>query len=184
MRRTPPRGMLTEHICSGWAGMRGLWCTPMERPPRMGRHNTRPAVAAMAGLAVAGLALSAVAVAVALGAPGPGPHWLAALTHALVIAAPIGAGLYAIYAQPASAGRFGRLLVISGFLWAPTLLAESADSVLYSVGRVSAWLAEGLLVYVVLAYPSGRLSARADKLLVRVTAVTVGVLFVPSALFV
>ena len=69
--------------------------------------------------------------------PGPEPRTLAADVHALVIAAPIGAGLYALYSQPASAGRFGWVLVLSGFLWSPTLLAESADSLLYSVGRVS-----------------------------------------------
>jgi PAS domain S-box-containing protein len=138
----------------------------------------------LAGLAAAGAALSAAAVAVALSGAGPEPRWPSAIVHALVIAAPIGAGLYALYAQPASAGRFGRLLVLSGFLWSPTLLAESADSLLYSVGRVSAWLAEVLLVYVVLSYPSGRLTASADKLLFRAAALTVGVLFLPSVLLV
>ena len=112
--------------------------------------------------------------------PGPSLAGVAATVHALVIAAPIGAGLYALYSQPASAGRFGRLLVLSGFLWSPTLLAESANSVLYSAGRVSAWLAEVVLVYVVLAYPSGRLRTRADRLLVRAAALTVGVLFLPE----
>ena len=97
---------------------------------------------------------------------------------------PIAAGLYALYAQPASGGRFGRLLVLSGFLWAPTMFAESGDSLLYSLGRISAWLAEVLLVYVVLAYPSGRLVARVDKLLVRVAALTVAVLFLPTVVFV
>ena len=138
----------------------------------------------MAAVAAAGLALSAAAVAVTLSGAGPEPRWPAAIVHALVIAAPIAAGLYALYSQPASAGQFGRLLVLSGFLWAPTLLAESADSVLYSMGRVSAWVAEVVLVYVVLAYPSGRLRTRADTLLVRAAAVTVGVFFLPSALLV
>ncbi len=135
-------------------------------------------------MATAGLALSAAAVAVALTGAGPEPRALAAIVHALVIAAPIGAGLYALYSQPASAGRFGRLLVLSGFLWAPTMLAESADSLLYSVGRISAWLAEALLIYVVLAYPSGRLVGRAEKLLFRAAAVTVGVLYLPTSLLV
>ena len=138
----------------------------------------------MAGLAVGGLALSGAAVVVALSGAGDEPRTVAAIVHALVIAAPIAAGLYALHAQPASAGRFGRLMVLSGFLWSPTMLAESANSVLYSVGRVSAWLAELLLVYVVLAYPSGRLVARADRLLVRAAALIVGVLFLPTALFV
>jgi len=138
----------------------------------------------LAGLAAAGLALSVAAVAVSLSGAGPEPRWITAIVHALVIAAPIAAGLYALHSAPASAGRFGRLLVLSGFLWSPTLLAESADSVLYSTGRVSAWVAEVVLVYVVLAYPSGRLSTRADNLLFRAAVVTVGVLFLPSALLI
>ena len=64
------------------------------------------------------------------------------------------------------------------------MLAESADSGLYSIGRVSVWLAEVLLVYVVLAFPSGRLVSRADRLLVRAAMLVVGVLFLPTALLV
>ena len=105
--------------------------------------------------------------------------------HALVIAAPIGAGLYALYSQPASAGRFGRLLVLSGFLWSPTLLAESADSLLYSVGRISAWSAEvaarirGPRLPVRPPEPAARTSC-----LFRAAAVTVGVLYLPTSLLV
>ena len=193
MRQVARRGMLTEHACSGLAYARcpvqprwnhllasvALRATLDLRP-----HPGRPPVPAFAAVATAGLALSAAAVAVALTGAGPEPRALAAIVHALVIAAPIGAGLYALYSQPASAGRFGRLLVLSGFLWSPTMLAESADSVLYSVGRISAWSAEALLIYVVLAYPSGRLAGRAEKLLFRAAAVTVGVLYLPTSLLV
>jgi PAS domain S-box-containing protein len=99
--------------------------------------------------------------------------------HALVIAAPISAGLYAVYRQPRA--RFGWLLVLAGVLWSPTMLAESSDGVLYSIGRVSVWLAELLLIYLVLAFPSGRLASRADRVLVRAGAVVVS-LYVATAL--
>ncbi len=138
----------------------------------------------MAGFAVAGLVLSTAALAVGLSGPGSDSRWLTATAHALVIAAPIAAGLFALYTQPASAGRFGRLLVLSGLLWSPTLLTASGDSILYSAGRVSAWLAEVVLVYVVLAYPSGRLATALDRWLFRSALGTVLVLFLPSALFV
>ena len=89
------------------------------------------------------------------------------------------AGLYAVYRNPG--GRFGWLLLLAGVLWSPTMLAESSDSVLYSFGRVSVWFAELLLVYLVLAFPTGRLVSRADRLLVRAGAVLVA-LYVVSAL--
>ena len=89
------------------------------------------------------------------------------------------AGLYAVYRNPG--GRFGWLLLLAGVLWSPTMLAESSDSVLYSIGRVSVWFAELLLIYLVLAFPTGRLVSRADRLLVRAGAVLVA-LYVVSAL--
>ena len=71
--------------------------------------------------------------------------------------------------------------MLAGVLWSPTMLAESSDSVLYSIGRVSVWFAELLLIYLVLAFPTGRLINRADRLLVRAGAVVVA-LYVVSAL--
>jgi PAS domain S-box-containing protein len=147
-------------------------------------HERGPRRATLVGLACAAVLLSAVAVWVALTGAGPQPRALAASLHALIIAAPIAAGIYALRTQPAPADRFGWLLVVAGLLWSPTLLAESADSVLYSIGRVSVWLAEGLLVYVVLAYPSGRLLTRGDRLLFRSALLVVGVLYLPTALLV
>jgi PAS domain S-box-containing protein len=100
--------------------------------------------------------------------------------HALVIAAPIAAGLYAVYRNPG--GRFGWLLLLAGVLWSPTMLAESSDGVLYSIGRLWVWSAELLLIYLVLAFPSGRLASRADRLLVRAGAVVVSLYGVTALL--
>jgi PAS domain S-box-containing protein len=94
------------------------------------------------------------------------------VVHALVIAAPIAAGLYAVYVHPGA--RFGWLLILAGVLWSPTMLAESPDSVLYSIGRVWVWFAELLLIYLVLVFPSGRFASRADRLLFRAGVVAVG----------
>ena len=151
---------------------------------RLADHDIGSPLAAVAPFAVAGLLLSAAAVWVALSGSGPEPRGLAATAHALVIAVPLGVGLYALRTLSAPADRFGRLLVLAGLLSSPTMLAESADSGLYSIGRVSVWLAEVLLVYVVLAFPSGRLVSRADRLLVRAAMLVVGVLFLPTALLV
>jgi PAS domain S-box-containing protein len=133
----------------------------------------------LAALGAAGVALTGVAVWVALTGAGAEPRGFSAAVHALVIAAPFAAGLYAVYRNPGA--RFGWLLVLAGVLWSPTMLAESADSVLYSIGRVSVWFAELLLIYLVLAFPTGRLSSRTDRLLVRAGAVIVA-LYVVYAL--
>ena len=139
---------------------------PASRSSATGAHReVAPHVAGLAALGAAGVALSLAAAWVAATGAGPEPRGFAAVAHALVIAAPISAGLYAVYRHPG--GRFGWLLVLVGVLWSPTMLAESSDSVLYSIGRVSVWFAELLLIYLVLAFPSGRLASRADRLLLR-----------------
>jgi PAS domain S-box-containing protein len=134
----------------------------------------------LAALGAAGVALSAAAAWIAATGAGSEPRGFGAAVHALVIAAPISAGLYAVYRQPR--GLFGWLLVLAGVLWSPTMLAESSDAVLYSIGRVWVWFAELLLIYLVLAFPSGRLARRADRVLVRAAAVVVS-LYVVTALF-
>ena len=62
------------------------------------------------------------------------------------------------------------------------MLAESSESVLYSIGRVWVWFAELLLVYVVLVYPSGRFASRADRLLFRAGVVVVAMFLLLAVL--
>ena len=133
------------------------------------------------GLAGLGALLSACAVVLALGGGMPDPEWLAART-ALAIAAPIAVGLYA-WREGAHA-RFGRLLILSGLLWSLVALATTTDPVPYSVGRVIAWVSEVAIIFLVLAFPSGRLPGRADRMLVGAGALLIGVLYVPTALLV
>ena len=154
---------------------------PTSRPSAAGanREVALPA-AGLAAIGAAGVALSLAAVLVTTSGAGPEPHGLMAVAHALVIAAPIAAGLYAVHRNPGA--RFGWLLVLAGFLWSPTILAESSDGVLYSVGRVWVWFAELLLIYLVLVFPSGRLTSRADRLLFRAGVFVVG-LYLTLTLF-
>ena len=143
-------------------------------------QEVAPPVAGLAALGAAGVALSAAAAWIAATGAGPAPHGFSAVVHALVIAAPIAAGLYAVYVHPGA--RFGWLLILAGVLWSPTMLAESPDSVLYSIGRVWVWFAELLLIYLVLAFPSGRFASRADRLLFRAGVVAVGLYLVLALL--
>jgi signal transduction histidine kinase len=133
----------------------------------------------LAAAGAAGLFATAVAVAVALSG-GTGPDGLIVTGRGLMVAVPIAVGIWAWHRRPGE--RFGRLLVGVGFGWFLTTLAESGNSVLYSTGRVAGWVVEVGLVYLVLAYPSGRITERLDRVLVWAAALLVAVLYVPVVL--
>jgi signal transduction histidine kinase len=105
-----------------------------------------------------------------------------ALREALIICVPVGAGLYSLR-SPHDA-RFGALLIASGLVWSLTALAEADDSLLYSIGRVAAWTVFPLLVYLMLAFPAGRIASPSDRRLLGGTVVLIGLLYISSALFV
>jgi branched-subunit amino acid transport protein len=134
----------------------------------------------IAVLAAAGVAACGVAVAVALSGTDSSAPGLVAAARALTVGLPIGVGLYAWYRRPRT--RFGPLLVAAGFGWFLTTFAESSNSVLYSIGRVSGWVVEVLLVYLVLAFPTGRLPARVDRVLVAAGAAMLVTLWLPTVL--
>ena len=134
----------------------------------------------LAALAALGAGLCLTAGVVAVSSPFVDHPGVVVTGHVLIIGVPIGAGLYAIARRRAA--RFGWLLVIAGFVWAPTLLAESADSVPYSIGRVAAWMVEVMLIYLVLAFPSGRLTTRVDKVLFGAGVTLLLTLYLPTAL--
>ncbi len=143
-----------------------------------GARAVNPAL--MAALAAAAAALSTAAVAVALSSPFSDERVLVAVAHALLIAAPVGVGLYVLGRDPGS--RFARLLIAAGFLWAPSMLASSSNSVLYSIGRVDGWLVELSAVVLALAFPSGWLSGRLERWLALAACLLVVLLYLPPVL--
>jgi len=134
--------------------------------------------------AVGALGVGLSAVAAALTAANVTSEWgaLAAAARASMVVLPIAVGLYAWYGRPAH--RFGGLLVAAGFGWFLTTLAESGNGVLYSVGRVSGWIVQVALVWLILAFPSGRLTSRIDRALVWVAVAVAALLYLPTALFI
>ena len=97
-----------------------------------------------------------------------------------MVAVPIAVGLYAWHRRPTD--PIGGLLVALGFGWFLTTLAESDDELLYSIGRVAGWVVEIGLVWLILAFPSGRLIARVDRVLLWSAAAIVVALYLPTAL--
>ena len=134
---------------------------------------------AMFAIAAAGVLLTALAAAIPLSGDMPYKVGLAE-RQALIVAAPIAVGLYAW--RDGTHARFGRLLVLAGYLWSLTALAGSNDELLYSIGRVAGWFVEAAMVYLVLAFPSGRLTTRIDRALALAVLAVVVVLFLPTAL--
>jgi signal transduction histidine kinase len=124
-------------------------------------------------------AAGAAALIAASGNPGSSQA-LIATARAAIVGIPIAVGL-GIWLRAAN-DRLGPLLVAVGGVCLLTTLSESSDEALYTLGRASGWFLEVLLVYVILSFPTGRLSGRVDRLLVAGMGLTVVVLFLPRLL--
>jgi PAS domain S-box-containing protein len=141
-----------------------------------------PAPILQAGVAALSLVFANVALVVGLRMrPLETADVVRAVAEALAVVVPVFVGLYAIRREQTA--RFARLLLIVGLAWAPSTLAMSSNSVAYSIGRIWAWGVLVGIVYLLLAFPVGRLTTPADRWIVRAAAVTVAVLYLPTALF-
>jgi signal transduction histidine kinase len=134
------------------------------------------------GIAAAGLAASVVAAALTASGPDSDYFALEVTARALMVGTPIAVGLYA--RRQGATARFGNLLIVAGFGWFLATLSESQDTWVYSAGRVAGWVFEVTLMYVILAFPTGRLPARVDRVLVGATGLVVLCLYLPTALLV
>ncbi|HWV85047.1 MAG TPA: histidine kinase [Capillimicrobium sp.] len=140
-----------------------------------GRDAPQRGVRLTAGIAATA---TATAIAVLLTLDGTSAHPAStAVARGLSVALPCLVGLYAWHRREGA--RFGIVLIATGALVFVTALAESPDPWPYTVGRVAGWLVEIALVVLVLSYPSGRLTTRADRLLVAAIALVVLVAFGP-----
>jgi signal transduction histidine kinase len=128
---------------------------------------------------IAALAATAIAVVVAADGASANPP-LVATARGLIVAIPAAVGLHALSRRRDD--RFALLLLALSGTWFLTTFAESGDSGLYTLGRICGFVAQAVLVYVLLAYPTGRLETRVDRMLVATTGILVLVLFLPRAL--
>ena len=149
----------------------------------VGAVGQRVAYSQRKGLIAAGtggLLLSGLAFAVVLMSDQPGNRPLIALGRVLVIAVPIAVGIW-LWSE-AQYERFGRLLVVAGYVSFVAALAESSNSVLYSAGRIGYWVTETVVIFLILSFPSGRLKTIPERVLVGGMVVFTAVLFAPVAL--
>jgi signal transduction histidine kinase len=128
-----------------------------------------------ARLAVAGGAVCLGAVALAVAGASSDAAFGRGLLQLLIVGGPIAVGLYALRA-PINRS-FGVALLGIGFAWSLTALAESTLSVPYTIGRLATWLTFPCVVYLLLAFPDGRIATGLDR------AILVGVVGVMLVLF-
>ena len=133
-------------------------------------------------IAVMGVALCAITAAITASGNTSQDAWLEAVARATTVGAPIAVGLYA-WRLP-SFGRFGALLITLGVVVFVATLAESSSPVLHAIGRISGYVAEPLLIYLILTFPSGRLTGRVDRALMGMLLILAVTLFLPTALLV
>ena len=144
--------------------------------PRLLRARAQPVSHALeARLAVAGIFVCVGAVAMAAASAQSDTAFGRGLLQFLIVGVPIVVGLYALRA-PVNRS-FGIALLGIGFAWALTALAESPDSVPHTIGRLSTWLIFPCVVYLLLAFPHGRIERGFDR------AVFLGILGVMVFLF-
>ena len=137
---------------------------------------------AFGAAATAGAALTAIAAWIVSDSPWANEAGLAAVGRSLVIAVPVAVGLWAWHTRPDE--RFGPLLVGAGFAWFFITLAESDNDIVYSSGRVAVWLVEPVLIYLVLAFPAGRITELWARRTMAFSIAMVALLFVPTAFLV
>jgi signal transduction histidine kinase len=131
-------------------------------------------------VAAAGLVLTALAALITASELPRDSAWAAATGRAICVAVPIAVGIYAWSREHSR--RFGQLLVAIAFIWGLGTLSESSNEVAYSTGRVAAWIAEVGVIYLIVSFPTGRLTTRVDRALVYAMAAVVALLYLPTAL--
>jgi signal transduction histidine kinase len=94
----------------------------------------------------------------------------------------IAAGLIAWWRRPQN--RVGALMTLVGFTWFVAALANSDEPAIFIVGGMLGSLQFGVLIHLLLAFPSGRVEGRAARLLVLLAYFDVGVVLPASAFFV
>ncbi len=129
----------------------------------------------VAPFALAGVLLTGVPIAVAVGSDSDNP--VDAAFDALGVALLISVGGYA-WARRAS--RFGFLLVGAGATLAVVSLSLSRDETVYSVGRIAGFVGGTFVVYILLAFPRGRLESDAARIVMAAGVIVLVLLFLAT----
>src|SRR4051794_2613387 len=128
-----------------------------------------------ARLGLAGVLVCVASVAVATASASSDAAFGRGLLQLLIVGGPIAVGLYALR-EPANKS-FGVALLAIGFLWSLTALTTASGDVPHTIGRLTTWLISPCVVWLLLAFPHGRIKPGLDR------AVLIGFLAVWLFLF-
>src|SRR4051812_26507138 len=126
-----------------------------------------------ARLALVGALVCVASVAMAAASASSDAAFGRGLLQLLIVGGPFAVGLYALRA-PVNRS-FGVALLGIGFAWSLTALAESTLSVPHTIGRLATFLTYPGAIYLLLAFPHGRIEKGFDR---AVFAAVVGVIAV------
>lgn len=132
----------------------------------------------LAALVAGSIILCAVAAAIPIQSSAAEHPGVSAAIATITLAALLGVGLYAWGREGSE--RFGQILFATGLCWFLGSLSNADGELLYSVGRIFVWLFELMLVYALLAYPSGRIEDRAGKVMMVVAVFIVAIGYLPT----
>jgi signal transduction histidine kinase len=93
----------------------------------------------------------------------------------------IGTGLFAWWRRPGN--RTGVLMAAAGFVWFTSGASASNDALVHTFGIALDGLFPAVVAHLLLAFPTGRLETRAERLVVAGAYLTVTVLQLPGLLF-
>ena len=93
----------------------------------------------------------------------------------------IGTGLFAWWRRPGN--RTGLIMAAAGFAWLASGLSASDSDALYTIGELLDGLFPAIIGHLLVAFPTGRLQTRAERLVAFSAYFAVTVLQVPSLLF-
>ena len=140
------------------------------------RDPTPPRAIVVWPIAVAGAAAAATSVTLALTNRSIGPELgeplVIALLHVSITVGYIACGLVAWIARPASA--FGPLMVIAGAVNFTGALSWSTNELAYSFGQALDLVVPVVFLHVFLAFPTGRLRTRTERVVI-VTAYSIAI---------
>ena len=140
-----------------------------------------PSRAAIAAVTLAALAAGALVVFVALASDHREPRVVWAVFGPLVGWSFVAAGLYAWRIRPQY--RTGELMILLGFAWFLFTLDGANDPTAYTFARILGGLWGSVFLHLGLSFPTGRLSERADRLLVLAGYVIFPLAGIPQLLF-
>jgi PAS domain S-box-containing protein len=135
----------------------------------------------LVGLWTLALLAAAAAVSLVFTSDHEDEPWVTVALALPVGLAFVGGGLVAWSRRPEN--RSGMLMTLIGFTWLAASLADANSSLLHSIGAAIGSVPFVFFAWLVLAYPSGRLHSRVDRVIVALTAVIAFVLVPAHLLF-